>query len=221
MLNLTQAQYMKNKQIDIIVKYFYPVAAGIETNILETYSVLVKEGWDVTIHTSTDTLTEKNILKPTDELRGLEIKRYLFKKFGYFPKIAWDKTDLICLHNFDIFPHFRIMLYILLRKVLGKKTAKVVLTPHGGFNPEWSTFSPVQAMIKRFYHNTLGVWLINQTVAVVRAVSTWEKQAMIASGMKKEKVIMIPNGVEKEAYMDLEKLASNEIKEQVKSFGRY
>ena len=42
------------KKIHVITKYFYPVAAGIETNILETYSVLVKKGWDVTVHTSKD-----------------------------------------------------------------------------------------------------------------------------------------------------------------------
>ena len=45
---------MKNTQphkIDIVVKYFYPVTAGIETNIMETYRFLVENGWDVTLHT--------------------------------------------------------------------------------------------------------------------------------------------------------------------------
>ena len=37
------------KHIDVITKYFVPVVAGIETNILETYSVLVQKGWKVLI----------------------------------------------------------------------------------------------------------------------------------------------------------------------------
>src|SRR5436305_1512737 len=51
---------MSKKQLHVIVKYFYPVTAGIETNTLETYSVLAEKGWNVTVHTSTDTPVEKN-----------------------------------------------------------------------------------------------------------------------------------------------------------------
>lgn len=62
---------MKNKgKIHVITKYFIPVVAGIEVNILETYSVLAKEGWDITIHTSKDTYLQKGHLADTDEVRG-------------------------------------------------------------------------------------------------------------------------------------------------------
>ena len=45
---------MSDKRLHVITRYFYPVAAGIETNILETYSILASRGWDITIHTSKD-----------------------------------------------------------------------------------------------------------------------------------------------------------------------
>lgn len=212
---------MVNKKIAIIVKYFHPVAAGIETNVTETYSVLAKKGWDIDIHTSKDTLTEKNVLDDTDFIRGLNVIRYPFSRFGYFPKIDWDKIDLLALHNFDVFPHLRIILYVLFLKIIGRKKFNVVLTPHGGFNPEWSTFSRIQQLIKKTYHYSLGTFLINQTVDIVRAVSEWEKDEIISRGVKKDLVITIPNGVEKEAYQNVDELVSKEIKNKVASFGKY
>lgn len=112
---------MKQKHIDVIVKYFYPVAAGIETNIIETYSVLAKKGWSVTIHTSKDTLTEKNILLLKENIRGLTVKRYPYKWYGYIPSINWATTDLVCLHNFNIVPHGYLLFYSWIRSLLGKK----------------------------------------------------------------------------------------------------
>lgn len=212
---------MKNKKIDIIVKYFHPVAAGIETNILETYSVMSQNGWDIDVHTSKDTLTQKNVLSEKDSLRGLSIRRYPFSKFGFFPAINWDTTDVVALHNFDIFPHFRILVYILALKILGRKKFKLVLTPHGGYTPEWSIFSPQNRFIKKTYHKTLGAWLINRTVDVLRCVSDWEKDEVISYGVKRKIIKVIPNGVEKEAYLPVEKHASNEAKKMVSSFGDY
>lgn len=212
---------MKKKKIAIIVKYFFPVTAGIETNIANTYSVLVEKGWDITIHTSKDTLTEKNVLSAKETIKGMDVIRYPFTKFGYFPRIDWEHTDLICLHNFDIFPHLRILTHLFWRKLLGKKTGKVVLTPHGGFNPEWSTFSLAQRTIKRLYHYTIGAWLINQTADAMRAVSDWEKDEIIKHGVKKNIVVMVPNGVEDEAYENVDKKVSNKMKKQVALFGKY
>ncbi len=213
---------MKNKgHLDVVVKYFYPVAAGIETNVLETYSVLAEKGWDVTIHTSRDEYLQKGHLPANDTYRGLKIKRYSFTKFGYFPDIDWDSTDLVCLHNFDIFPHLRILLYTLGRKIIKKKKYSLMLTPHGGFNPEWSVFPWKQRLIKPLYHFTVGTLLINLVVDGARAVSNWERAEMIKKGVMKSKVVTIDNGIEDEAYKDVEKLASKEIKDMVKSYGDY
>ncbi len=213
---------MKTKgRLDVVVKYFYPVAAGIETNVLETYTVLAEKGWDVIIHTSRDEYLQKGHLPENDTYRGLTIKRYSFNKFGYFPDIDWDTADLVCLHNFDIFPHLRILLYSLGRKLIGKKKYSLMLTPHGGFNPEWSVFPWKQRLIKPLYHFTLGTILVNLVVDGVRAVSNWERAEMIKKGVLKNKVVTIDNGIEDEAYKDVEKLSSKDIKKKVESFGDY
>lgn len=209
------------KSIDVVVKYFYPVTAGIETNIMETYSRLADKGWDITIHTSANTYLEKNILPKSETIRYLNIKRYPFKWYGFFPEINYSRADIIALHNFNIFPHVHILMRVLILKILGRKNFKLALTPHGGFNPEWSTFSPLQVWIKKKYHYTLGVKLINSTVDFIRAVSGWEKQEMQHKGIKGELIKVIDNGIEDEAYMDVDKLASLEIKKQVGKFGKY
>ncbi len=75
------------KQIDIVVKYFYPVAAGIETNIYETHKYFLKKGWKVIVHTSKNTLIEKNVLPGKDIYNGITIVRYPYDRLGFFPKI--------------------------------------------------------------------------------------------------------------------------------------
>lgn len=214
---------MKNSKlkIDVVVKYFIPVTAGIETNIFETYSVLAEKGWDIIIHTSKDTALEKDVLSDTDEIRGLKIKRYHFSPLGFKPKIDWQNTDMVCLHNFDMFPHFQILLKSLWLKITSKKNFALTLTPHGGFNPEWSVFPFVQRIIKFAYNYSLGVLLINLAVDGVRAVSEWEKEEMIKHGLSKNLISVISNGVEDEAFADIENLVSSKIKKDAESLGRY
>ncbi len=207
--------------IDVIVKYFYPVAAGIETNILETYGVLVEQGWTVTVHTSKDTLTEKNHLADTETLRGIGIKRYPYRWWSFWPRIDWQKTNLVCMHNFNVIPHAFIMVYAAFLKLIGRKHFALMLTPHGGFNPEWSIFSKPVAFVKKTYHYTLGVLLINMAVDGVRAVSEWEHREIASKRVQNDRIITISNGIEDEAYGDVEGQASEEIKRRVSGFGRY
>jgi len=209
------------KNIIIIVKYFFPVAAGIETNIMETYSELAKSGWNVNLHTTTDTLTEHNILKKEEAIRGIHVHRWSWHFFGFFPKLHIPDHSLICLHNFNITPHFFFMLKSIFDKGLRKKNYSLILTPHGGFTPEWSTFPLLQRVIKSFYHRTFGVLLINASVDGVRAVSQWEKNEMISNGVKKELVSVMSNGIENMAFEDIDDQVTTEMKEKVAGYGKY
>lgn len=217
---------MKNraeKHIDVIEKYFYPVTAGIEVNTLETYSVLVEKGWEVVVHTSKDSLTKKNVFPDDEVVRGIKVKRYPFRWYGFLPKINWRETNVVALHNFDIFPHLQILIYSLILKLLRRKRFALILTPHGGFSLDrvWHLYPRWQRAIKKAYHHSLASWLINQSVDGVRAVSKWERQQMLAIGVDPKKVVVISNGLEDEAYMDIEKLASSEIKAKVRQWGKY
>lgn len=209
-------------KINIITKYFWPVAAGIETNILETYASLVDRGWDITAHSTKNSLTESNVY-PTlhEEVRGIHLYRYDWKPWGFWPKINLQSHGIVALHNFNVVPHFFFMAATLIQKMLGRKNYALVLTPHGGYNPEWSVFPKLQRIIKRTYHLTVGTWMINWSVDAVRAVSVWEKQEMIESGLKPELITVIHNGIEDQAFENNGKLVSAEFKKKVAQLGRY
>lgn len=209
----------KQKTITIIVKFFWPVAAGIETNIMETYSHLVKKGWKVNLLTTNNTHIDKGVLSTSELVKGIAVTRFNTLKYLFNLDIPWEKTDILALHNFDVFPHMFILMQVLLRRAFGLKTPKIMLTPHGGFNPEWRTFSLVSRLLKRPYHFTLGVLLINSATDAVRAVSEWEKLEMIKAGIKNKKICVISNGVEVEGFKTSK--PSPEIRKQVAKWGKY
>jgi glycosyltransferase involved in cell wall biosynthesis len=211
---------MNRKRVDVVTKYFFPVSAGIEQNILQTYKVLQRDhGWEVTVHTSANTYLEKNSLEPETYVEGLRVKRYKTGHFGFFPSIDWNRTDVVALHNFDVF-FFRFFLKFLWDKLLGKKTYATILTPHGGFNPEWSIFPPIIRIVKKIYTYSIGSLLINLTIDGVRAVSEWERSVMLKY-LKPNLVRAIDNGLEDEAYIDVEKHASEYIKATCREWGKY
>lgn len=211
----------ESKVIDIVCTHFYPVAAGTEVNIMETYSELVKNGWQVTVHTSRDTLTEKDVLDEHETHRGIQIRRYHLGPLGFFPRLHYKRPIIIALHNFNIFPFIYVFLYSLSLKILGRKKYILVLTPHGGFTPEWSVLPRREVLAKRVYHATVGTLLINFTVDKIRAVSEWEKHALVSSGVREKIIKTIPNGVEDVAYQDVNRLASPETKDLASKLGRY
>lgn len=211
----------KKKTIHAVVKYFHPVAAGIETNMLETYSVLAEKNWKVTIHTSTNTLTETNLLKRKEQLRGLNIMRYPWNWYGFWPSIAWDTSDVIAVHNFNIVPHLFIMVFIGIRRLVHLPTPKLVLVPHGGFTPDWEIFSPITKIVKRIYHYTFGTLMINLTVNSIRAVSDWERNEIIKRGVRKGKVVTIPNGIEDEGYIKKDSAVSSILKKEIAAWQPY
>jgi len=96
-----------------------------------------------------------------------------------------------------------------------------MVTPHGGFNPEWSMYSPLVKLFKMPYHYTLGTFFMNTVVDSVRAVSGWEKNELIRRGVQENKIVTISNGIEDEAYHDVDSLASLKSKRLVKSLGTY
>ncbi len=210
----------QKKHVDVITKYFYPVAGGIENNVLRTYTFMQESlGWDVTIHTSADTYARKDSLAKEETIGNLKVKRYKTGVFGFEPDIRWDSTDVIALHNFDIF-FIRYMLKALFLKLLGKKRFALMLTPHGGFNPEWSLFSPAEKIIKWIYTYTFGAWMANASIDGFRAVSEWEK-VVASKNISPSLIRVISNGLEDDAYVDVDALASDKIKRIVGSFGPY
>ncbi|MCK5061414.1 glycosyltransferase family 4 protein [Candidatus Parcubacteria bacterium] len=208
------------KTIHVITNYFYPVVGGIEKSILETYSRLVKDGFEITVHTTRDDYEKKNAFDKSGEKKGIKIKRYKSAWFGFWPKINWDDADIINLHNFNIFPHVLIMLYVFWRKIKFKKNFELILHPHGGYMPKWEEFKGLSALIKRAYHQSLGKWLICLAVDRVRAVTEWEAKKMRTMGAGK-RFEVVPAGIDDMAFEKPGHGIKDDFKKKVEKFGRY
>lgn len=222
---MSSDNHYKKKSIHVFTHTFYPVAAGTETNILETYSVLAKKDWNVTIHTSQNTLTEKNILPEEEIVRGIQVYRYNTSSyFGFFPnKLDWKKSDIIVVHNLDIIPHVYIFLNVWLIKLFGRKKFKFFFVPHGNFPPDakGSGSLLLKSFLRRIFYQTIGYLLIKWTVDGIRVISEWEKEKLISIGIKPALLRVIPNGIEAEAFKNIDQLASKNIKKQVQELGDY
>src|SRR3990167_6806228 len=160
-------------KIEVVNKYFYPVRSGIETNLIEVYSRFAQKGYEITVHTSRNTLEEKNTLPKTGTIKGIKIVRYDYGTFGFIPKISPD-IDIISLNNFTISPNVLVLAWVLCLKLLHKKNFVFIFSPHSGFNPDWRSMPTWKALPKMILHRTLGAMLINLTADGVRAVSKWE-----------------------------------------------
>ncbi len=217
----TQKLSPEEKRLDVVVKFFYPVVAGIETNILNIYSYLAKQGWEVVIHTSTSIPNSSEILPLKGEIQGLSIQRYKWRWYGFVPKIDWSHSGSICLHNFNVFPHSWILMKALFLKKFHQTCRTIFLVPHGGYTPGWWTFTPFQRIMKRLYQKYIGTFLINHAVDGLRSVSEWESEETVKSGVRREIIETIPNGIEREVYSDIEGLASKSIRSLVRELGTY
>mgnify|MGYP000064708730 CR=1 FL=1 len=182
-------------RVAIVTRYFLPVKGGIENHCYNLAKELVKKNVKVEIHTSKDTLTNKNTLVDYEIVDNIVVRRH--KRFW---KITLKDWDVIHLHNFNIFPHFWFFLKIFLRRLLRKKVPKLIITTHGGFTPWWKEFSSTKRLIKKAYHKTLGKFFLNKVVDTIIAVSEWEKEQLIKENVNPNKITVIPNGVEDLAY---------------------
>src|SRR3989338_866274 len=202
------------KTIHVIAEYFYPVTSGMEVNMLETYKNLVQNGWDVIVHTTNSTHIEKGVLRTFERINGIKINRYGSKTYRYLPfifKIKLNRGDTIALHGNDIFPFFYFYFFAIVSKLFGKKHFYLFFTPHGLYDQVTGNEASLKVKAKKLIDFKFGSFLINKAVNGVRAVSEWERNVLIEAGINSTKTKAITNGIEDEAFADLQKLASEEV----------
>src|SRR3989338_5607147 len=212
------------KTIHVIAEYFYPVTSGMEVNMLETYKNLVQNGWDVIVHTTNSTHIEKGVLRTFERINGIKINRYGSKTYRYLPfifKIKLNRGDKITLHGNDIFPFFYFYFFAIVSKLFGKKHFYLFFTPHGLYDQVTGNEASLKVKAKKLIDFKFGSFLINKAVNGVRAVSEWERNVLIEAGINSTKTKAITNGIEDEAFADLQKLASKEVKGKIKRIGKY
>lgn len=205
-------------KLEVVTQFFYPVSAGIEMHCLEMYSRL-GDDFNVTVHTSRCTLTRKNSLETFEKVGNLQVLRYDWFPLGFLPQLTYEKS-IVHLHNFNIFPHFWVFTNVIMGR-LKKRRIRLLVTPHGGFTPDWAQFSIISRAIKVFYNRTFGKFALNYLTDIIIAVSEWEKRELSKKGIHPAKIVVLGNGVEDLAFENIENSVNIDLKNQVREFGKY
>lgn len=206
-------------KILLFYRNFYPLTGGIETALVEIFSRLAAQGWLANAITR-----QKAGMSARAEVRGINVFRY--KNIIYStPLILYflnlQKYDFIYFNNFEIIPGLFVYPYIILLRLLGKKSFKVVYSSQGLLNINKESYVGFKMTLKRVIDNTVGVFLINATVDRIFAVSEHEKQRIIEAGIKPEIVEVIHNGVNDEAFTYSEDELTHSFKKEVSELGDY
>ncbi|RLI81247.1 MAG: hypothetical protein DRP01_11115, partial [Archaeoglobales archaeon] len=56
-------------------------------------------------------------------------------------------------------------------------------------------------IIKRVYHKTIGKFFLNHVADRIISLNEWEKEQLVKEGIMKEKIVIVPNGVDELAYI--------------------
>ncbi len=212
-----------NKKIQSFSTYFYPVSAGLESAIFELYKRLASRGWQINAHTTKMNINNKNLLPSKEQIYDININRYHALAYSIFPflnKLEFSPGELVCFHDFNIFPDFTIYLKIWWLKMINHKKITVILTEHGSFTRKLLKNSSIKLKLKKIIDHSFGTFIINRVVDKIQAVSIESKERLKNAGIKVS-IIVINNGIDSMAFEDIESLASKEIKDKVKSYGKY
>lgn len=215
---------IENKEIQGLSTYFYPVVAGLEISVLETYSRLAKKGWDISMHVTDDLLSEKFKKIRYEKIRDVKVFRYNYFIYNYFPniiKLNYKSSGIICFHDFSIFPDVAIFTYIYILKKLNLKKFKVIFNEHGMLARQAGSDSNFKMKIKRLLDSTLGILLINNVSDRVISVSYWNKKELIKLGVSSNLITVFHSGIENIAFSNISQMASNNLKKKIDRFGDY
>lgn len=215
---------MNSKQIQVVVRYAYPLSTGMEVNNVQTYRYFVKRGWTVNLYTTKDDGSGNNVLANAGTVYGINLHRVESLIYKFLPwRMGVNLSDrtILCLHGSDIFPFYYFFIVSILLKIFGKKKFKLIYTPHGIFTLNANNSSSIKIVIKTIIDTTIGSLLINHSVDNVRAVSEWEKKTLIKSGIDGHKITVIHNGLDPLVSENIESKIDSETKNQVDKLGTY
>lgn len=164
----------------MVTPLFYPVRGGTETHVLNLSKALKEIGVNVVVHTSRNTYTEKRKLDKREIVDGIEVIRH---DYTWYPG---NDAEIIHVHNMarllSIW-NFSTSLFLLGNSRKGK-----IFTPHDSFLKRRNKV--IQSIQKEIIKNT----------SFTIAVSEWEKDSMVKKGFPEEKIRVVSNGVEEEAF---------------------
>ena len=182
-------------KIGFLINYFYPYKGGAEDNCFYLARELAKNN---EVHVFTSLLKKTKKYEIIDKIHVhryktlFRYKYYLSFTPGLLKAILNSNLYILHVHSFGFIYYD---LIVLLKKLTSK--IKIVNTPHGPFMalPYYNIF----ARMFRFKIRLIEKF-INKNYDAVIQVNPYQYKWLIKSGVKKEKIHFIPNGISKEAF---------------------
>ncbi|UCE37024.1 MAG: glycosyltransferase family 4 protein [Thermoplasmata archaeon] len=178
-------------KINWVAPHFYPETGGVETHVEQISNRLIKRGHEVVVHTSSHTVTNKELPK-TGKLGDIQIKRYkpTIKRSFYLTKFKPEirEGDIIAMEGYPNLTNDYI------RKRYSKEFPLViyiqgVVLPLSGF----------AAFQKKFYDSFFGIKTLKRVDRLI-AMTQLEKDWCQKKGIDTKKIEIIPNGISDLAF---------------------
>jgi glycogen(starch) synthase len=179
---------------------FPPAIGGMENHVYAIATELRKRGHEVTVITSDDIdVGKKSIGRNMDVVNGIKVYRYplLFRRMiREYWFVSGVTRALKNLHADVVHTHgYRCLSSCVAAYWCKRNKVPVILTPHGIYPPR----SLGNALIKFAYDYSLGNLLLKLSNKII-ALTGNNRQLLLKIGAPKDKVVIIPNGVDTAKY---------------------
>lgn len=192
-----------------ICPFFYPVKGGMETHVMKISKEMVKKGHEVHVLTA-NTDREGSPLPKKTSKEGIKIFRFPVKfSFGDFGKY-WpsfvrkikEGYDIVHVHNYR-HPHT-----IFALKKCNKLGIPCILTTHSPFHPK-SSRSVFGRIFVEIYDNIISKIYDNKFSKIITINNS---EHMYFEHVDKEKLVTVPNGINKNAFEKPNKKTKKRVK---------
>lgn len=179
---------------------------GVWQRVKQESMELSKKGYSVRVFSSNAVKGSNEIAEPEDKIGKIQIQRFPFKKLGGESFMSWDfekealdySPDIIIAHSYR-HPHTLKALRIKEKLNQEGKTCKVFLVTHAPFVKLNITRSKISSLAVFIYDLFIGRRILNRFDRII-AITKWEIPYLLRLGCRKEKIIIIPNGIPKEFF---------------------
>lgn len=180
-------------KIHHVVPHFYPERGGVESNVLGLARHLTKQGHEVVVHTSSQSIGGSP-LPPTETIDGIAIRRYRpTLQLGYYATVFRPdvrNADVVHLHGYGSLTNDRVA------RAVAEESPIVYSLHHGVAQPAPSLAA---ALKRRLYDVAQGRTTLHLAAAIVCA-SNPDRDWLLARGFSAERLHVVPTGLDPEAF---------------------
>ena len=197
---------------------------GVWQRVKQESIELAKRGHEVRVFSSYFEKGTNKIMPFGDKIGKIKIQRFPAIKLGGESFMYWNfekealkyAPDIIIAHNYR---HLHTTRALKIKKILEKqgKKCKVFLVTHAPFVEGNTTRTKLQTFIVNFYDKFIDPKTINKFDKII-TITKWEMPYLEKLGVKKEKIVYIPNGIPEEFFK--QKKAKTKKDKEVLFLGR-